>query len=122
VRRGLLADENVLSGHIVQLAASTDEYVFTPQGVHIPTPVVALCDPVSHGVHAAPSDEALNPARQVHIELSAAEKVLFGHTVQLIAAADEDVFAPHGVHVPTPATFLYVPATQAVHTVPSDKA
>jgi hypothetical protein len=89
VRRGLLADENVLSGHIIQLAAPTDEYVFTPQGMHVPTPVVALYVPASHGVHATPSDAALYPARQVHVELLSTEKVLFGHAIQFVATANE---------------------------------
>jgi hypothetical protein len=64
-------------------------YAPAPQGMHIPTPVVVLYAPVSQGVHATPSDGALYPARQVQIELFAAEKVLVGHAVQFVDASDE---------------------------------
>ena len=63
----LFADEKVLSGHSVQLAAPESEYVLTPHGVHIPTPVAVLREPPPHGVHGTPSDEAVYPARQVQI-------------------------------------------------------
>jgi hypothetical protein len=81
-------------------------------------PVAFFHLPAPQGLHAVPS-APVYPARQVQLELFAAENVLFGHAVQLVATADDDVFTPQAVHVALPVTFLYVPATQAVHTVPS---
>jgi hypothetical protein len=52
--------------------------------MHVPTPVAVLYAPAPQGVHATPSDKAMYPARQVHIELPSAEKVLFGHTEQVV--------------------------------------
>ena len=63
----LFADEKVLVGHFIQIAAPESEYVLTPHGVHIPTPVAVLREPPPHGVHGTPSDEAVYPARQVQI-------------------------------------------------------
>jgi hypothetical protein len=122
----LFAAEKVLFGHAVQvvrdIAAISVERVFASQAMHIPTPVMALYAPAPHGVHATPSDKASYPARQVQDVrrgLLADEKVLSGHIVQLASPANEYVFTPHGMHVPTPVAVLYVPAPQGVHDKPS---
>jgi hypothetical protein len=81
--------------------------------------------PASQGVHSTPSDEAVYPATQVQFVstgLLAAEKVLLGHGEQLVAAADEYVFAAQDVQATGPGTVLYVPASQGVHSTPSDEA
>ena len=97
-------------------------YAPAPQGMHIPTPVVVLYEPAPQGVHAVPSDAALYPARQVHVELLSAEKVLFGHVVQFVDASDEEVFIPQDMHIPVPVVALYEPAPQGVHASPLDEA
>jgi hypothetical protein len=62
------------------------------------------------------------PARHVQdvsSGLFADEKVLFGHTTQVAAAADEYTFTPQAVHIALPVTFLNVPAAHSVQAVPS---
>jgi hypothetical protein len=76
-------------------------------------PVADFHVPAPHGMQAVPS-APVYPARQVQIELFTPEKVLFGHALHFEAAADEYVFASHGVHIPAPVLALYVPAAQFV--------
>lgn len=89
VIEGLLEAEKVLNGHAEQFTAATNEYVFTPQVEHVPTPVTALYSPAAHCVHATSSDKALYPARQVHVLLRTVDHVLFGHVEHNVAAARE---------------------------------
>jgi hypothetical protein len=89
VIEGLLEFEKVLSGHAVQFTDATNEYVFTSHVEHVPTPVRVLYSPAAQGVHATPSDEALYPARQVHVELPTVDHVLVGHVEHSVAATCE---------------------------------
>jgi hypothetical protein len=62
------------------------------------------------------------PARQVQDVTSvlfAAENVLLGHAVQFAAAVDEKVFISQDMQATEPVAFLYVPAPQGLHAVPS---
>jgi hypothetical protein len=81
-------------------------------------PVAVLYVPTPQGVHATPS-APVYPVRQVQIGLFAFEKVLFGHAVQFVAPADEEVFTSQDVQTTEPVAVLYVPASQGVHSVPS---
>jgi hypothetical protein len=90
----LLTYEKELRGQDRQLALATSvEYVFTPQAVQSTDPVTFLYVPTPQGVHATPSDEAVYPTRHVQNTLLSTEKVLFGHTRQVVdataATADE---------------------------------
>jgi hypothetical protein len=109
VRRILLSFEKVLIGHVVQVGAAANEYVFSLHGVqaegvafsardvpagHIVQALTSdmyvppghddeqLLAPSTlyvsalHAVHNTPSNEAMYPARQVHIGLFASEKEL----------------------------------------------
>ena len=86
--------------------------------MQVTDPVADFHLPAPQGVHAVPS-APVYPARQVHIELFADEKVLFGHTTQVAAAADEYTFTPQAVHIALPVTFLNVPAAHSVQATPS---
>ena len=86
---GLLEAEKVLSGHAEQFTAATNEYVFTPHVEHVPRPVRVLYSPGAHCVHSTPSDDALYPARQVHVALFTGDHVLLGHVEHNVAAANE---------------------------------
>jgi hypothetical protein len=116
--------------HCIQLPALVALYVPAVHSVHtlepgvlnVPArqfmqavePVADFQVPASQAVHAVPSAPVYR-ARHVQIELFSIENVLAGHTVQFLAAADEYVFALHGVHIPAPVVFLYVPAGHTVH-------
>jgi hypothetical protein len=102
---------------ISDIAAIASPYVPAGQFVQLVEPA-ALHVPTPQGVHSVPS-APVYPARQVQIELLTVDMVLFGHIEQVAAAADEYVFASHGLQSIEPITFLYVPAPQGVHSVPS---
>jgi hypothetical protein len=91
--------------------------VFTPHEVHTAEPVTDFHLPTPQGVHAKPS-APVYPAMQVHIELFTYENVLFGHAVQVAAAADEYVLTSQPVHIALPLKALNVPAAHAVHATP----
>ena len=92
VSTSLLNADQVLFGQVEQnVAAVADVYVFISQCVHTALPATLLYVPAAQGVHAVPS-APVYPARHVQdasTVLLAAEKVLFGHTVQCSAAEDE---------------------------------
>ena len=126
VSRLLDAAENVLSGHGEQevdaTAATSVEYVDALHDVHATEPVADFHLPAAQGVHAVPS-APVYPARQVHdvsIALFDAAHEFVGHAEQNVAAvANVYVFISQCVHTALPVTFLYVPAAQGVHAVPS---
>jgi hypothetical protein len=82
----LLAAEPELARHAEQVVDATAvvavEDVFAPHGMQSAEPVAFFQLPAPQGVHAVPP-APVYPARQVQIELFAAEKVLFGHAVQV---------------------------------------
>jgi hypothetical protein len=124
--------EKVLFGHVLHTHAPVyDLYVPTSHGqifashnTQAAEPVAGFHVPASQGVHAVPSAPVYRARhlQDVRRVLLAAETVLFGHAVQFTAAADEYVFASHGVHVPTPVAVFAAPAPQGVHATPSDEA
>jgi hypothetical protein len=112
--------EKVLAGHGEQVsnvaAVVATEKVFAAHGMHVAAPVADLQVPAPQGLHATPSAREY-PAKQVHQALFASEKVLFGHAVQLVAAAALYVSAMHVVQTLftfAPTAVLYVPAVQFV--------
>ena len=95
-----------LQSSIVTLPDS--ELVPLGQIEHSAVLVPFLYSPVSHPVHGIPSEAAVYPCmhlQSVNSSLPAAELVPVGHVK----------------HTPTPVATLYVPASHAVHSAPSEE-
>ena len=100
------------------------EYFPGAQSVHATLPIAFLNFPVTQRLHGPPSgpDAPVLQIQPVNAEHVTQEEPEFaGHARQATVAATvvENVLAPQSVHATLPITFLYFPATQAVHTPPS---
>ena len=103
------ADPAYPATHLQEFRAFISPAELVPAGhrEHCPTPVGSLYVPASHGLHAAPSDTPLYPAK---------------HLQEFRAVLPNAELVPTGqiVHSPAPAAALYPPTSHAVHIAPSN--
>ena len=124
-RTALEIGELELVGHPIQVVATVAptvvEYVPAAQSEHAALPVAVLYLPVMHEVHVPPSGP-VKPTLQVQAvraTLEIGELELAGHPRQVVATVAptvvEYVPAAQSEHAALPVSFLYLPATHAVH-------
>jgi hypothetical protein len=108
---------------LLDVAASTDEYVLFPHRVQVLGPTVGLYVPSTHEVHTAPFAPVYPALHRQSLASSlpagaCAKDGQLEHVETTCATVPEYSFAAQSVHVPMPTAVLYFPAPHAAHATP----